>query len=93
MTGTITGRQWVKFRFSGQPGMEVFLTGAFNDWQPAQFRMKDRHGDGTYTTSLLLRKGRTEYKFIVNGDWCTDPLCQETATADNGAVNSVVNVA
>jgi 1,4-alpha-glucan branching enzyme len=73
--------------------MEVFLTGSFNDWQPAQFQMKDRHGDGTYAANLLLRKGRTEYKFIVNGDWRVDPSSQESATSDNGAVNSVVTVA
>lgn len=86
------GRKWVKFEFRAEPGAEIFIAGTFNDWNSSQVKMKDKNGDGVYRTSLLLAQGRYEYKFIVNGVWCADPNCKDSATNEHGTLNSVVTV-
>lgn len=83
---------WVTFEFRVEPGADVFLAGTFNDWNPAQIRMGDIDGNGLYKASLMLQKGRHEYKFIVNGIWCGDPNCQEWTPNEHGTLNSVVVV-
>ncbi len=86
------GRKWVKFEIRAAPGSEVFIAGTFNDWNPRQMRLKDKNGDGTYATSLLLANGRHEYKFVVNGTWCADPAGGEWTSNSYGSLNSVVTV-
>lgn len=92
MTGKSVGRKWVKFDFRAEPGVEVFIAGTFNDWNPTQHQMKDKNGDGIYRTSLLLEPGKHQYKFVVNGVWCADPNCKEWWPNELGTLNSVVAV-
>lgn len=68
----------VTFRF--RPGGDansieaVYLAGSFNDWNPKGRRMDKRDVDGYYRTTLRLKPGQYEYKFVVNGtDWQSDP--------------------
>jgi 1,4-alpha-glucan branching enzyme len=92
MARATTTRKWVDFELQAQPGAKVFLAGTFNDWDAAQVRMHDRSKDGFYRTSLLLPKGKHEYKFVVNGVWCADPKCQEWAPNNCGTLNSIIMV-
>ena len=85
-------RKWVDFELQAEPGAKVFIAGTFNDWDPAQVRMHERGNDGKYRTSLLLPKGRHEYKFVVDGVWCVDAKCQEWVPNNYGSLNSVVTV-
>jgi hypothetical protein len=54
--------------------------------------MSDKAGDGQYATSLVMSKGRYEYKFVINGVWCLDPECPEWVANNYGSLNSVVIV-
>jgi 1,4-alpha-glucan branching enzyme len=92
MSRSTATRKWVDFEFHGEPGVKVFITGTFNDWDPNQVRMHSRGNDGHYRTSLLLPKGRHEYKFVVDGAWCVDVKCQEWVPNNYGSLNSVVTV-
>ncbi|MBA4388154.1 MAG: glycoside hydrolase [Verrucomicrobia bacterium] len=87
-----TGRKWVKFEFRAEPSIEVFVAGTFNNWNPAQARIKEKNGDGIYRTSILLAQGRYEYKFVVNGVWCADPNNRDSAMNEHGTLNSVLTV-
>lgn len=87
-----SGSKWIKFEFRSETGADIFLAGTFNDWNPEQIRMKDKNGDGIYRSSVLLKRGRHEYKFIVNGVWCGDPNCQVWVTNEFGTLNSVTEV-
>lgn len=92
MARSTATRKWVDFEFKAEPGAKVFIAGSFNDWDPAQMRMQDRSKKGIYRTSLLLPKGRHEYKFVADGNWCADPTCLEWAPNGCGTLNSVVTV-
>jgi 1,4-alpha-glucan branching enzyme len=80
----------VKFQLQAEPGCEVFVAGTFNSWNPRKTRMT--YGDGVYSTTVTLPKGRYEYKFIIDDVWCIDPNCTEWAPNGLGSLNSVVVV-
>jgi 1,4-alpha-glucan branching enzyme len=86
------GRKRIVFQLSAEPGSHVSVCGTFNRWNPEQFPMKDNPKNGLFKTMLLLPKGRHEYKFVVNGEWRTDPDGQEQASNECGSMNSVIVV-
>ena len=86
------GTRRVRFEFVADPGSEVFVTGTFNGWNPDAKQLKNTPGTGPYTATLMLPKGRHEYKFVVNGVWCIDPKCTDWAPNNFGSLNSVLVV-
>lgn len=50
---------------------EVIVTGDFNNWSEWGIQM-ERRSDGWHA-DLHLPKGKTRYKFILDGDWVRDP--------------------
>lgn len=55
---------------------EVFLVGSFNDWDPRALPMR-RKSKGEWQVNLKLEPGRYEYKFVVDGEWCCAPDCDQ----------------
>ena len=82
----------VTFQVMAKPGSEVYLAGSFNNWDPQRNRMKESRTNGKYTATLMLPEGRHEYKFIVNGNWITDPECQNNVRNALGTLNSVMQI-
>ncbi|OGR07877.1 MAG: hypothetical protein A2511_11500 [Deltaproteobacteria bacterium RIFOXYD12_FULL_50_9] len=70
---------------------EVFVAGDFNGWNSTEYPMRKFKGD-IWKKSLKLKKGRYEYKFIVDGDWWIDPKNPERQTTSFGVENSIVMV-
>lgn len=54
----------------------VYLAGTFNGWDPTATPLT-RRADGTWAVTLDLPPGRYEYKFVVDGQWCCEPGCEE----------------
>ncbi len=79
----------VTFRIRAEVGSKVFLAGSFNGWDPTDKPMKDAEGNGVFTCTVALPKGRHEYKFVINGAWCADPECTDWVSNDMGTLNSV----
>ena len=69
---------------------EVFLAGDFNDWNPTQYAMR-KFKNGVCTKKLKLNPGRYEYKFVVDGEWWTDPQNKNRQSTELGE-NSVIEV-
>ena len=69
---------------------EVFLAGDFNDWNPTQYAMR-KFKNGVCTKKLKLNPGRYEYKFVVDGEWWTDPQNKNRQPTELGE-NSVIEV-
>ena len=70
------GNQYrVVFTFDAPPGTKtVYLAGTFNGWNPQAHAMKGPDDQGVFRTSMILEKGRHEYKFVLDGKtWVTDP--------------------
>ena len=66
----------------------VYLSGTFNDWNPAGFPMK-REGDN-WVTELYLRPGKYAYKYVVDGQWMADPYNELWEKNEWGTKNSVI---
>lgn len=86
------GKKRVKFQLRTDPGKKVFVAGTFNDWNPEKTPLNDLDTPGVYTVTLLVQKGRHEYKFIVDGVWLIDPECPEWVPNNHGSLNSVLTV-
>jgi 1,4-alpha-glucan branching enzyme len=71
-------------------GGEVYIAGDFNEWNPKSHRMLKR--EGIFQRKLKLTPGTHEYKFIVDGEWQTDPTATEQRPNDFGSMNSVIHV-
>ena len=68
----------------------VYLAGSFNDWKPRGRQMDPPADDGNYHTTLRLKPGQYEYKFVINGtDWQPDP---ENPDSSGPFGNSLVRV-
>jgi peroxiredoxin len=65
----------VRFRYRPNGDVQsVHLAGNFNDWQPTAQKLDGPDGDGFYSITLALPRGRHEYKFVVDGKrWHSDP--------------------
>ena len=70
---------------------EVYLTGNFNQWQPKLNQMQ-KAKDGSFRTIMKLPPGQYQYKYIVDGIWHNDPDAPQTATNNNGELNSAFDV-
>ena len=74
---------------------EVLLSGDFNNWggdSASASVMADDDGDGTFEIELVLEPGAYHYKFIVDGDWISDPANPNKVSDGYGGFNSVVEV-
>ena len=87
---TTSARKRVKFELETRAGCEVYVAGTFNGWDASKHRLEMK--DGVYSKTLLVPKGRHEYKFIVDNVWCVDPKCPDWVPNDKGSLNSVITV-
>ncbi len=81
----------VPFALMAPEAKRVCLCGEFNSWSPDALPMKRVDG-GRWETTLALRPGRYQYKFIADGQWTPDPQAPETVPNEHGSVNSVIKV-
>lgn len=81
----------VKFSLKHATAKSVAVAGSFNAWSMKKHALKNVKG--TWTTSLRLKPGRYEYRFVVNGtDWVDDPAASERSGNNIGGQNCVVYV-
>lgn len=69
---------------------EVYLAGTFNHWAVAEWPMQ--RSDTGWTLSVPLKPGKYHYKFIVDGEWQTDPNNKQTEKDYEFNQNSVLFV-
>jgi len=80
------------FRLDGHgTASQVLLTGDFVQWaaMPPGAVAFTLGQDGGWTVSYPFEQGTWQYKFIVDGNWITDPTNQMTVDDGMGHTNSV----
>jgi len=82
----------VTFLFDHPDAREVFLCGDFNQWAQESLRMIRCDGVGRWEKRLTLLPGRYEYRFVVDGQWMSDPHAPAGVPNPYGSLNSVVEV-
>lgn len=79
----------VTFRLRGYPNARVVaVAGEFNKWNQSQL-LFSREG-GEWVCRVQLPAGTYQYKFIVDGDWLTDPTNPLTVHDERGITNSLL---
>ena len=84
-------RRKVAFTVAAPHAHEAAVAGTFNDWQPQP--LKPAAKQGLFSLTVLLTPGEYEYRFVVDGQWCSDDSCPESVPNPFGASNSLVRVA
>ena len=70
---------------------EVFVAGSFNGWDPSATPLRPQ-GDGRWAVDLILRRGKYEYRFLVDGHWTDDPLSPAYVSNPFGGLNCILAV-
>lgn len=84
--------QGVLFATQAPGAKSVALAGDFNNWQPDATPM-ERNGDGASFVALLpLPPGRYRYRYVIDGQWKSDPHNDYVESNPFGELNSVVEV-
>ena len=80
-----------EFVFHMPQARSAAVAGNFNNWEPKRTAMRKDPG-GDWKATVWLPPGRYEYRFIVDGQWVSDPSAKESAPNGFGSTNSVVVV-
>ena len=67
---------------------KVYLSGSFNSWSTMQSPMQ--FVDSGWKLSIKMKPGKYFYKYIVDGNWISDPFNKQTEKNEHGTYNSVV---
>lgn len=79
------------FRLRGFPAAhKVILAGSFNNWDEKELKMI--RINGSWLLPMFLREGTHTYKFIVDGEWTTDPDNKLKRPDGSGHFNSVLGI-
>lgn len=79
------------FKLKGHTNARIVaVAGSFNNWNQSQYFFA-REGD-EWVCRVDLPAGKHTYKFIIDGDWITDPANPATEVDERGNVNSVIVV-
>ena len=81
----------VRVELSYPQAQKAFIAGTFNNWQPATTPLKNV-GNGRWATDLELSPGRYEYRFVIDGQWISDPQAKDYLPNPYGGFNSVLSV-
>jgi 1,4-alpha-glucan branching enzyme len=81
----------VQFVLQQPEARSVTVAGSFNNWNPKQTPLHKDPVTG-WKTTLSLPLGRYEYRFVVDGQWMSDPRATESAKNAFGTTNSVLFV-
>jgi 1,4-alpha-glucan branching enzyme len=65
------------------------VAGSFNDWDFKRTPMT-RDPVGRWKATASLPPGRYEYRFVVDGQWISDPSAKEFVGNSFGSTNSIL---
>ncbi|MCG3148242.1 MAG: 1,4-alpha-glucan branching enzyme GlgB [Verrucomicrobiae bacterium] len=81
----------ITFTLDAPQASTVAVAGTFNDWDATRTPLT-RGKNGQWKTKVSLRPGRHEYRYVVDGQWISDPAAKESAANPHGSDNSVMVV-
>jgi 1,4-alpha-glucan branching enzyme len=78
----------VEFILNRPQARSAVVVGSFNDWDVSRTPMSLESG-GPWKATVWLPAGRYEYRFVVDGEWMSDPSAKENVQNTFGSTNSV----
>jgi 1,4-alpha-glucan branching enzyme len=90
ISSVITIGQTIYFKLSGYSNAHnVQLAGNFNNWNAQSINLKKSGNE--WLAQVVLPSGNYQYKFVVDGQWITDPANPAQAV-ENDQINSFLAV-
>jgi 1,4-alpha-glucan branching enzyme len=86
-----TCEKTVDFKFYAPQAKKVELGGCFNNWKSSKNPLK-KDATGNWKTSLELKAGRYQYRYLVDGVWQNAQEPVECVPNAFGSWNCVVEV-
>jgi 1,4-alpha-glucan branching enzyme len=80
------------FKFYAPQAQKVELGGCFNKWKSEKNPL-EKDATGNWTTSLKLKPGRYEYRYLVDGTWQNAQESGFCVPNGLGSWNCVIEVA
>ena len=90
--GKSSGEKIVDFKFYAPQAKKVELGGCFNNWKANKNPLK-KDAAGNWKTSLKLKAGRYQYRYLVDGTWQNAQEPGECVPNAFGSWNCVIEVA
>jgi len=82
----------VKIKFQAPVNVnEVKIAGDFTDWERGAIFMSKSGRSGEWTTTIKAEPGEHQYRFMLDGNWFTDPSTEHTINSF-GSENSILRV-
>jgi len=81
----------VEFILDMPTAVVVSVAGTFNNWDVSRNPMRKGKG-GLWRCVVSVPAGRHEYRFVVDGEWISDPKAAASAPNPHGSSNSVLEV-
>jgi enterochelin esterase-like enzyme len=78
----------VVFFYRGDAG-DVYLTGDYNQWA-LEDKMNRLENGAWYIRKAFPKNARFDYKYVVDGNWITDPLNQNVSPGGSGDNSTLV---
>lgn len=78
------------FSYTAPEAQAVYVAGSFNGWN-TQANPMSKSDAGVWTAIVSVPPGQTTYKFIVDGEWKTDPANPTLVEDGNGGSNSAIS--
>lgn len=82
----------VVFTLNAPAHSKVQIAGDFNDWRPEALFFTDMTEGSLWQTKLTLKPGSYQYKYLLDGQWVTDPDNEHTMDDSFGGTNSILKV-
>jgi len=80
------------FVFKAKGVKEVYLVGDFNNWSLSNQSLLWQTEEGLWQKRICLEPGRYRYKFVVDGEWTTDPENDRLEPNPYGGLDSVLEI-
>ncbi|MGH7197463.1 MAG: AAA family ATPase [Candidatus Omnitrophota bacterium] len=80
------------FMVEARGAREVHLVGDFNNWSVSTDSLLWQKEEGVWQKRVFLDPGRYRYKFVIDGEWATDPGNQHLESNPYGGVDSVLDI-
>lgn len=81
----------VAFEFYAPLAGEVRVAGSFDNWDPSKYLLR-KDATGNWRLTIVLKPGRYEYRYLVDGNWENDQRPVACIPNTFGTWNCVVEV-
>lgn len=80
------------FMIKAANAREVHLVGDFNHWTVSGSSLLWRKEEGVWQKRVFLQPGKYRYKFVIDGNWVTDPANDHIEPNPYGGMDSVLEI-